>query len=501
MDGPPRRRILVIDDSRPLCQYLKRVLEQKGYDVVLAHDGEQGVHLAMELLPDLVLLDKELPGLHGFAVSRMLRRYQATSYTPILMISADTDPGARILGLEMGADDFISKRIGTDELDSKIRAFMRIRDLQEKVLRERDKLNEIFRCLHEPIAICNSQDRVILGSQAFFDLFQMPREIVQLRSFTAILRALGVPEAESRALRQGDGVARRIAIDLGGERRTLTTLAAPIRLSEGEPAIACIFKDITQQLADERLKADFYSMIAHDLRSPLSVIQGYVGLLASGKTGALNEIQREFLGSIEEKIGEITALLRDFLDINKIDAGFVSLNAQVMPIGPAVQDVLADLSPLAADRGLRVQTDGIDPGLQVDADPLRVKQILSNLISNAIKYNVDGGWVRVSGQAEGGRVRLTVSDGGIGITPDEMENLFQPYQRGGGAARQIRGVGLGLVIVKKLVEAHGGAIEVTSRPGEGSSFSFTLRRAALPFSERAPRAEAHPAAPAGVPAH
>lgn len=478
MSDEPRRSILVIDDSRPVCQYLKRVLEKKGYEVHAAYDGESGIRQAMELLPDLILLDKELPGMHGFAVSRVLRRYQETSFIPILMISSDNETSERILGLDMGADDFISKRIGTEELDSKIRAFMRIKDLQDRVMRERDKLSQVFKFLHEPIAIINAEDKVVLASQVFLSLFQMPREIAEFRTFTEILRTLGVPDEEIRSLRQGNRQERRFDIRIGGEVRALTAMAAPIQLSEQEPAFAVIFKDITQRIADERMKADFHSMIAHDLRAPLSVIQGYVNLLSDGRAGELNEVQREFLSSVQNKVHEITALLNDFLDINKIDAGFVNLNRSAMSLNAVVEEAVTDLTLLAQNRGIAITMDFPDPCVLVDGDPLRVKQILLNLISNAIKYNHDGGWVRVRCETGEGRARLTVSDGGIGVSAEELANLFQPYRRASSSERKIRGVGLGLVIVKKLVEAHGGAITVASQPGEGSAFTFDLALAA-----------------------
>jgi len=474
MDEPVKRHILVIDDSRPICQYLMRSLEKKGYAVHLAYDGDDGVRQAMELLPDLILLDKELPGTHGFAVSRILRRYRETSFIPILMISADTDSNERILGLEMGADDFISKRIETEELDSKIRAFMRIKDLQDRVLSERDKLGQVFKFIHEPIAICNREDKVVLASQMFLSLFQMPREIAEFRTFTEILRTLAVPAEEIVQLRQAGRAERRFAIRIGQETKMLTAMAAPLKLAEDDQGVAYIFKDITQQIADERLKASFHSMIAHDLRSPLSVIQGYVTLLSDGRTGDLNETQLEFLRSIANKVGEITTLLNDFLDVNKMDAGFVSLNRCAMPLEAAVREVIADLSLLAGGRGITITTD-LPPQALVDGDPLRVKQILLNLTSNAIKYNVDGGWVRLAARPrDDGRIAVTVSDGGVGLTSDELAGLFQPYRRAGSTERRIRGVGLGLVIVKKLVEAHGGAVSVTSRPGEGSAFTFSL---------------------------
>jgi signal transduction histidine kinase len=466
--------ILVIDDSPPTCQYLKRLLEKKGYEVVLAYEGETGTKLAMELLPDLILLDKELPGMHGFAVSRILRRYQKTSYIPILMISSENESSDRIRGLEMGADDFIAKGIPPAELDSKIRAFMRIKDLQDKLLQERDKLNQVFKFLHEPIAICNDTDKIVLASQVFLNLFQLPREIAEFRTFADILRILEVPGHVIQKLRAGTGEEVQFSINLDGDTKILTAKSAPISLDQEETALAVIFEDITQQVADQKMKADFHSMIAHDLRSPLSVIQGYVSLLISEKAGEINEAQQEFLSSVNNKITEITALLNDFLDISKIDAGFVNLNRCAMSLNEVIEEGTIDLSLLAQNRGIEITTELHDQRITVDGDSLRIKQILRNLLSNAIKYNVDDGWIKICTEPQERWVRISIADGGIGITPEETESLFLPYRRGSSSERNIKGVGLGLVIVKKLVEAHGGSIKVTSQPGKGSCFTFTL---------------------------
>ena len=245
-------------------------------------------------------------------------------------------------------------------------------------------------------------------------------------------------------------------------------------------AMAYIFQDITQQVADERIKADFHSMIAHDLRSPLSVIQGYVSLMTTGKTGDINNTQAEFLDSIGTKVTEITALLNDFLDISKIDAGFVNLKRSTVPLCEIIEEGVADLSLFAENRGIDITTDLPDTALEIDGDPLRIKQILRNLLSNAIKYNVDGGWIRIEGRGLDDEVQISVADGGIGLSEAELKNLFQPYRRGA-KERRINGVGLGLVIVQKLVEAHGGKVGVHSEPGRGSTFFFTLPQAVAPL--------------------
>lgn len=493
MVDPRERTILVVDDSPPTCLYLKRLLEQRGYRVATANDGATGARLALETLPDLILLDKEMPGMHGFDVSRILRRHQDTSGIPILMISSETETAERIRGLEMGADDFITKGITSEELHSKINAFLRIKDLQDRLKGESDKLNQIFRFLHEPVAICNGEDRVLLASQVFLGLMRMPREVARFKTMTEILAALQVPAEAIDALRRGTREDVRITITIDGEATFLTGRTAPIRLDSSEEALAYIFRDVTREVETERMKADFHSMIAHDLRSPMSVIQGYVSLMASGKTGDVNPTQVEFLGSVNRKITEMTALLNDFLDMSKMDAGFVNLKCQDLDLGELLREVVADLSPLAESRGIAMAVDLPAAAVVIHADPLRLTQILRNIVSNSIKYNVETGWIRLSVVPVDGYARVGVADGGIGMSEDELRVLFEPYTRGA-TQRTIKGVGLGVVIVKKLVEAHGGEVHVVSEPGRGTLFSFTMPLAGAPAAD-APRPEPAAALP------
>ncbi len=473
MTDPKDRTILVVDDSPPTCLYLKRLLEKKGYGVVTAADGAIGARLAMELLPDLILLDKEMPGMHGFDVSRILRKHHDTRGIPILMISSETRVAEKIRGLDMGADDFITKGIGADELHSKIAAFLRIKDLQDKLRLESNKLNQIFRFLHEPVAICSKEDEMLLASQVFLNLLRMPREVARFKTMTEILRTLEVPDEIIAQLREVTQEDLRLTITVDDEEVHLTARTAPIQLEQGETARAYTFRDITQEVAAEQMKSDFHSMIAHDLRSPMSVIQGYVSLMATGKTGEINDTQLEFLDSVNRKITEMTALLNDFLDISKIDAGFVNLKCRDMDLVELINDVVADLEPIAAGSDVSLDIAVPSDKVRVNADPLRITQILRNLVSNAIKYNVESGWIRLTVVPIDGWAQVSISDGGIGMTPEEIAVLFEPYTRGS-SQRKIRGVGLGVVIVKKLVESHGGEVTVTSVPGKGSTFTFTI---------------------------
>ena len=493
MVDPQERKILVVDDSPPTCLYLKHLLEQRGYRVVVAHDGATGARMALEELPDLILLDKEMPGMHGFDVSRILRRHPDTSGVPILMISSESEVSEKIRGLEMGADDFIAKGISGEELYSKIQAFLRIKDLQDKLKRESDKLNQIFRFLHEPVAICSGDDRVLLASQVFLSLLRMPREVAEFKTMTEIMQTLQVPAETIELLRSGRREDTRFDIMLDDVVTNLTCRTAPLRLDTDESAVAYIFRDITRDVENERMKSDFHSMIAHDLRSPMSVIQGYVSLMASGKTGEMNETQIEFLDSVSRKIVEMTALLNDFLDMSKIDAGFVNLKCQDVNLCEIIAEVGEDLGPMADGAGVTLTVDLPELPVEVHADPLRLTQILRNVISNAIKYNVESGWIRVSVSPDTEWARVCIADGGVGMSPDELSILFEPYTRGP-TQRRIKGVGLGVVIVKKLVDAHKGEIHVLSEPGKGTTFTFTLPVATITDASLPPVPDPEPAA-------
>lgn len=468
-----KRTILVVDDSAPTRQYFKRFLEMQGYAVLTAEDGNKGAQVALESLPDLILLDKEMPGMHGFEVSRMLRMNKKTRGIPILMISSESETAQKIRGLEMGADDFIPKGVSGEELFSKIRAFLRIKDLQDLLQQESDKLNQIFCYLHEPVAICSHQDRLVLTSRVFLNLFRMPRDAAEFKTMTEVLETVKVPAAIIEQLHRGCTEDLQFSMVIDGVRTVLRGRSAPIRLEGDEMAMAYVFRDITKEVEAERMKSDFHSMIAHDLRSPMSVIQGYVSLMVSGKTGEVNPTQRDFLNSVNRKITEMTALLNDFLDISKIDAGFVNLKRQLLDLGVVLQEVVDDLGPMAASKDLDLKVDLPPQPLMIDADPLRLTQILRNLVSNAIKYNRDNGWIRISVGRQEGWAEVSIADGGIGMSPAELDVLFLPYTRGK-MERQIKGVGLGVVIVKKLVEAHGGKVSVVSAPQQGSTFTFTL---------------------------
>jgi PAS domain S-box-containing protein len=292
-------------------------------------------------------------------------------------------------------------------------------------------------------------------------------------------------------------------LDLHARRRDGTLFPVEISLSpiqtEGGMHVTAVIRDVTerkradkevrrlqQQYTGElearnreaeranRLKSEFLASMSHELRTPLHTIIGFSELLQEGHDGDLNERQSRFVGHIRRDSEHLLELINDILDLSKIEAGQLVLKKEVYPLARSVGEALDAIRPGAVAKGIRVEEPG-ERDAMVDADPLRVKEMLYNLLSNAVKFTPEGGKVWVEIQEDAGFARVTVGDTGVGIPHEEQENIFDKFYQVGNTTRGVReGTGLGLSITKELVQMHGGWIEVDSRPGEGSRFTFTL---------------------------
>ncbi len=227
----------------------------------------------------------------------------------------------------------------------------------------------------------------------------------------------------------------------------------------------------------DRLKTDFVSVVSHELRTPLTSIKNAAGILMKG--GPLkrswDERERELLTIIRDNVERQTRMVDDLLDVSRIEAGVMPVETQPTDSAALIRDTVSSLRLLAEEKKTHLQLQMQDSGRKVLADPDHLRRIINNLVVNAIKFTPAQGNVTVRSATEGAEMKITVADTGIGIAADELSTIFGKFYRAKDAsARAKRGWGLGLAIAKGLVEAQKGRIWVESRPGEGSSFSFTL---------------------------
>jgi PAS domain S-box-containing protein len=256
-----------------------------------------------------------------------------------------------------------------------------------------------------------------------------------------------------------------------------------------------------QQLAEQnrrieeanRLKSEFLANMSHELRTPLNAIIGFSEIMHDGKVGAISSEHKEFLGDILTSAKHLLQLINDVLDLSKVEAGKMHFDPEPMQLNTIVSEVRDVLRTMACRKDIDVAIE-IDPGLgDIVADASKLKQVLYNYLSNALKFTPDAGHVTVRAMPAGrDRYRLEVEDSGIGIQPEDLERLFTEFrQLDTSASKQYQGTGLGLALTKRIVEAQGGTVDVTSTPGHGSTFGAVLPRVMHTREDPPPASSGH----------
>ena len=232
---------------------------------------------------------------------------------------------------------------------------------------------------------------------------------------------------------------------------------------------------IAEMEASNRTRTEFLAAMSHELRTPLNAIGGYTDLLSMGVRGAVNEEQMEDLNRIRRSQQHLLGIINDLLNYSRIEAGQVTYQLEDVPVAELVAGVIPMIEPQALQKGIEFESIACDPPVTAHTDRAKVEQILLNLLSNAVKFTPAGGRIALRCGARAGEVSLSVSDTGVGIPEDQIEEIFAPFvQLGRSLTSSHEGTGLGLAISRDLARALGGEIVVKSRAGEGSTFTLTL---------------------------
>lgn len=526
--------ILLVDDKPENLLTLESVLSGLGLNIVKADSGRSALKWLLQQDFAAILLDVNMPGMDGFETARMIRQRKNSEHTPILFVTAFSDDMQIARGYSLGAVDYILTPFVPEVLQAKVSVFIELYRKTMEVRRQAHRLkqraeqlhqlNQASLAIHSALALesvwCVAVDtaREILGVRMAALVAGEDMELEHARKVVSPLPQNG--DAKSVAPDDAD---LRLLASLDAERRLSVgraeipprpgvrfdqvrqTLVAPLTNRNGRTVgflqvadkkegeftdddkslllqlaqMACIAIENTlgaEAREANRLKDEFLANVSHELRTPMNAIIGMTDLALNE---AVSPSVHDYLKTVKESAQVLLSLLNDILDFSKIEAGKFAFDNQAFRIRDLLNETIKTMAIQASQKNLDLSCsieNEVPDG--VIGDPLRLRQVLTNLISNAIKFTEKGS-VRVSVKVESQdarqmRLHFVVTDTGIGISPEDQRKIFAPFtQADSSLTRHFSGTGLGLTISAELVKMMDGNIQVESQLGTGSTFSFT----------------------------
>ncbi len=368
-------------------------------------------------------------------------------------------------------------RTANRELDRRVDE--RTRDLAEALAREHAELNKnqaILEGIADGVIVFDCHGRAIVANPAIGRILERSTDEILGADIERLMGSRVTIQDRNKVLELlWQRESHRSSLKFVWGTRILSVSFAPVHSPTGEViGMVGVFRDVTGEAEVDRLKSDFVSIVSHELRTPLTSIKGYLDLVLMGAAGPVNKQQASFLEIAKANADRLNALVSDLLDISRIESGKAVLDLKVTSLSEIIDQVARGLEHEFEARGLTLKLDVPANLPEILADPVRVAQILSNLLSNAYKYTQNGG-ATIRARLTSNAIQVDVSDTGIGISKEDQEKIFGRFFRAeDNLVRQQPGTGLGLNITKSLVEMHGGRIWLESEPGKGTTFSFTL---------------------------
>lgn len=423
--------------------------------------------------PDVLVLDWVMPGVSGIEVVRFMRSEGKLPQIPVLLLTARGEPQQIVEGLSAGANDYLAKPYHDEELRARVTALIRTSQLLDRALRAEESVRVLVANAPIALLVVDAQGIVTFANEEASRLFGADAA----RLAGVELDAL-VPDLAYRNISLGGGTGLMPLPDVvvGGRVLSPSVRALP---TDSAASTTVAFRDVTERRQTEARRIDFYSVMAHDLRSPLNAMLMRIDALLSGRRGPLAAEAVGDLRKLKESSRRMAKMIKDFLDLARMEGAGYKVGRERVDLATLVSRIVEELRPVAAASGLSLEWRPPATEAPVVGDPDRLAQVMSNLVGNAIKFTPAGGSIAIEVEVSRDAVHTTVRDTGTGIDPDLIPVLFNRFTQGHTATRAA-GWGLGLMIVREIVEAHGGRLDVRSEVGKGSAFSFRLQRASAP---------------------
>ena len=470
-------KILLVDDDKALLDALPEALRLRmnGIEIDTSETAIEALERIRETDYDAIVSDIKMPGMDGLALLHEIRELRPT--TPTLMITGHGERDLAVQALRGGAYDFVQKPIDRDYFVASLERAIQLRRLDREVEQQRLALERHARVLE------NVDDGVFLVDEGGVIRHWNPaaHAITGISAEEAIDR----PAAETLpgweivdplipvASVPGPGSLEAKVLPLQLDGREVWLSISGVTFSDG---IVYAFRSLTAERALDELKGEFIATVSHELRTPLAAIYGSAQTLLREDVQLAESDKKGLLDVIAHESERLSRIADEILFANKLDSDQLALGETGIDLRALVRDVVEEMSAcFAAREDISFKLTMPDALDSVAGDPDRLRQVLINLIDNAVKYSPDGGRVEIVVEARDGGVRVAVRDEGIGIAPLEQRRIFGKFYRvDPGLARGVGGTGLGLYICRELVRRMEGRLSVSSEEGKGSIFVVDL---------------------------
>ena len=491
MAGSPHATILVVDDNPATRYSTSRVLRADGFTVVEAGTGNEALEQARNL-PDLIVLDVNLPDIDGFQVCRIVRADPLTARIPVIHLSATFVAASdQVQGFEAGADGYITHPVEPPVLVATVNAFLRTRRAEDAMRASEAKFKAVFEHALNGIALFDAEFVFLEVNPAFCHTLGRAWEDVVGRRVSGFLASRDpLPEINRALETSGEwrGMFSLIRADgwpvhlewsvsihsVPGTRLAMATDITDRKAIEADRERLLTSEQRARAEAERanNLKDEFLAALSHELRTPLNAIVGWADVLKRRIRGSESEAVRA-IEAIERNARVQTQLIADLLDVSRITSGKLSLEREWFDPRETLEVSVGALAATAQARDIRIETH-LEQAPQILWDQGRFQQVVWNLMDNAVKFSPAGSTIAVRLASSTAGVTISVADQGRGISAEFLPHIFERFRQEDSSTRRWHGgLGLGLAIVKQLVEAHGGSVTVESG-GSNRGATFTV---------------------------
>ncbi|MBA4394690.1 MAG: hybrid sensor histidine kinase/response regulator [Desulfobacca sp.] len=481
--------LLVADDEKVIREGIQRILAKEPIRITAVENGQKAWETLQQETFDLLLVDLMMPQMEGMELLRWVKEHIPDQI--VVIITGHATIEAAVEAMKSGAYDFITKPFTPDQLRLSVKRALEKRALEleaiylreerakglKDIAMEKSRIQTIVHCMASGVLVTDRDQVVVLHNPALTYLFKIPGQplighpLPEIPSLKTLAEAINqvVQEDGPRTIFQESSLDEQDPVYLRAHTAAVTGDGGEVLGS------VSVIEDISYLKALDLMKNAFVAMVAHELRAPLSAIQQLNTVIIEGLAGAVTDKQRELLGRSQERTKGLLDLIRDLLDISKMETGRSFQQKEPLNVFSLAEKTVDFLLPQTQAKNQTLELQAQPDLPLINADPQAIEEVLTNLLNNAIKYTPEKGTIRIELKPKNDYLLIRVSDNGIGISREDLSRIFDKFYRvKSEKTRQIVGTGLGLPIVKQLVEAHLGHVEVESQLDQGTTFNVLI---------------------------